>query len=144
MQEVISIIFEYQTLITPIVTGVFGAGAWGFLTKLQEKNLTAAKTDELIVKGAASVVELQQSLMGQLQEDLERRVTIIKEEHYKELKEAEQGWERERQELKSELGQMSQRLQALEDKNKQLEQRNQQLANAKCEGCSPELATATG
>lgn len=143
--EVISSLFtEYKAFVAPVITGVFGAGLWGFLSKLQDRNLTSAKTDELIVKGAASVVGLQQSLMEQLQDDLDRRVQIIKEEHRQQLEHAEQEWGRERHELKQELGEMSQRLKALEDKNTKLEQQNQQLSAAKCENCSPALAVTTG
>lgn len=139
--EVINFLTEHQSFITPIVTGVFGAGVWGFLAKLQDRKLTSAKTDELIVKGAGAVVELQQSLMDQLQGDLERRVRIIKEEHRQQFEHAEQEWDRERAELKKELRDMSQRLQALEDKNIQLEQQNQKLSASQCENCSPALAT---
>ena len=123
-------LIDNKDLLIPVVTGVFGAGLWGFLSERLEKPLNEARTDELIVKGAETVVSLQQSLMEQLQSDLDRRVKLIEESHRQQLESERDGWEKERAELKTELSKMSSRI-------NDLERINQRLEANKCDTCEP-------
>jgi len=114
---------DNKDLLIPVVTGVFGAGLWGFLSKRLEAPLNEARADELVVKGAATVVSLQQILMEQLQSDLDRRVKLIEESHSQQIESERDEWEKERTELKAELKKMSDRINDLERINKRLEAR---------------------
>ena len=135
-------IIENKDLLIPVVTGVFGAGLWGFLSKRLEQPLNEARTDELVVKGAATVVSLQQSLMEQLQSDLDRRVKLIEESHRQQLDNERSSWEQERAELKAELSKMSDRINDLENINQRLEATKCGTCEPNFNASVPELVTA--
>ncbi|MFA0125685.1 hypothetical protein AB4400_30440, partial [Vibrio sp. 10N.261.48.A2] len=94
--------------------------------------------DEVMIQGATSVVELQQKVMNQLQEDLDRRVKSIEDLYSKQLESERREWERERRNLESQVSEMSQRLGKLENINKRLLRENELLV--KCDHCIAEAA----
>lgn len=103
-----------KDLIVPLVTAVGGAGMWSFFIKVRERRLDDLRADDLIIKGATSVVDLQQKIMVQLQEDLDRRINTLEETHRKQLENERKDWDVERKELKLEISELSKRLQHLE------------------------------
>ncbi|AUW07566.1 MULTISPECIES: hypothetical protein [Vibrio] len=138
---------ELKDYLVPVITAVLGAGFWDFMKKRQEKPLDEAKAateekraDEVMIQGATSVVELQQKVMKQLQEDLDRRVKAIEDLYSKQLESERREWERERSKLENQVTEMSQRLGKLEEINKRLLQENELLA--KCDHCIAEAAAA--
>jgi septal ring factor EnvC (AmiA/AmiB activator) len=110
------------------------------MIKRQEKPLDDARADEVMIQGATSVVELQQKVMNQLQEDLDKRVKTIEALYSKQLENERIEWERERSKLESQVAEMSERLAKLEKINKRLLQENESLA--KCDHCIAEAAAA--
>ncbi|MCC8380086.1 hypothetical protein [Xenorhabdus sp. PB30.3] len=115
------------------------------MKKRQEKRLDDAKAaieekraDEVMIQGATSVVELQQKVMKQLQEDLDRRVKSIEDLYGKQLASERREWERERAHLEGKISEMSKRLENLEKINERLLQENELLA--KCDHCIAEAA----
>ncbi|EHU8077660.1 TPA: hypothetical protein ACMDRZ_003017 [Vibrio cholerae] len=123
----------------PLLSIAFGAGFWSFLVKRQEKRIDDARADEVMIQGATSVVELQQKVMKQLQDDLDRRVKAIEDLYSKQLASERREWELERSKLVNKIAEMSQRLEKLERLNKSL-QRNESLVM--CEHCIAEAASA--
>lgn len=110
----VSEVISLKDFIVPLITAVGGAGMWSFFIKVRERRLDDLRADEMIVKGATSVVDLQQKIMVQLQEDLERRINTLEETHRKQLENERKEWDVERQELKLEISKLSERLQHLE------------------------------
>ncbi|UTZ35046.1 hypothetical protein HB762_27675 (plasmid) [Vibrio campbellii] len=131
---------ELKDFVVPLITALLGAGFWNFMIKRQEKPLDDARADEVMIQGATSVVELQQKVMNQLQEDLDKRVKTIEALYSKQLENERIEWERERSKLESQVAEMSQRLAKLEKINKRLLQENESLA--KCDHCIAEAAAA--
>ncbi|MCD9516445.1 hypothetical protein [Photobacterium carnosum] len=106
--------FVVTDVIVPVITALCGAGMWSFFIKIRDKRLDDLRADELIVKGAKSLVELQNSIMKQLQEDLERRLTVLERDHREQLESERAKWEQERQEFKKKIADLSKRLKNLE------------------------------
>ncbi|SKA52750.1 hypothetical protein [Photobacterium toruni] len=106
--------FVVTDVIVPVVTALCGAGMWSFFIKIRDKRLDDLRADELIVKGATSLVELQNKLMEQLQKDLERRLTVLEKNHREQLESERAEWDKERQVLKKKISDLSKRLKNLE------------------------------
>ena len=113
--------FAVKDVVVPVLTALCGAGMWSFFIKVREKRLDDLRADELIVKGATSLVELQKKLMEQLQEDLERRLSILEKTHRQQLESERAEWDRERQELKREISELSKRIKHLEGEKAEVE-----------------------
>ncbi len=136
---------DFKDYVVPVLAAGLGAGFWSFMKKRQEKRLDDAKAaieekraDEVMIQGATSVVELQQKVMKQLQEDLDRRVKSIEDLYGKQLASERREWERERAHLEGKISEMSKRLENLEKINERLLQENELLA--KCDHCIAEAA----
>ncbi|WFQ78162.1 hypothetical protein PXH59_00520 (plasmid) [Xenorhabdus sp. SF857] len=136
---------DFRDYVVPVLAACLGAGFWDFMKKRQEKRLDEAKAtieekraDEVMIQGATSVVELQQKVMKQLQEDLDRRIKSIEDLYGKQLASERREWERERAHLEGKIAEMSKRLENLEKINKRLLQENELLA--KCDHCIAEAA----
>ena len=88
-------------------------GFWVWVTKRQSRGLNEAREGEVVVNAAASVVGMQQQIMGQLKVEMEKQAEKIRTE-------AAESMDRERTAFESEISSVKWRLEDMAKENQRL------------------------